>query len=42
MGEKNAISNEENRKKVSQSKIGRKRVYQIDGSFKYLYPGQTI
>jgi group I intron endonuclease len=38
LGEKNAMSNEENRKKVSQSKIGRKRVYQPDGSFKYLYP----
>ena len=37
-GERNAMSNEENRKKVSQSKIGRKRVYQSDGSFKYLYP----
>ena len=42
MGERNAMSNEENRKKVSQSKIGRKRVYQPDGSFKYLYPDQVI
>lgn len=41
-GERNAMANEENRKKVSQSKIGRKRVYQPDGSFKYLYPDQII
>ncbi len=41
IGERNAMSNEENRKKVSQSKIGRKRVYQPDGSFKYLYPDQV-
>ena len=40
-GERNAMANEENRKKVSQSKIGRKRVYQPDGSFKYLYPDQV-
>jgi stalled ribosome alternative rescue factor ArfA len=39
-GERNAMSNEENRKKVSQSKIGRKRVYQPDGSFKYIFPDQ--
>lgn len=39
-GERNAMSNEENRKKVSQSKIGRKRVYQPDGSFKYLFPSE--
>ena len=40
-GERNAMANEENRKKVSQSKIGRKRVYQPDGSFKYLFPDQV-
>lgn len=39
-GEKNAMANEENRKKVAQSKIGRKRVYQPDGSFKYLFPSE--
>jgi hypothetical protein len=39
-GERNAMSNEENRKKVAQSKIGRKRVYQPDGSFKYLLPSE--
>lgn len=39
-GERNAMSNEENRKKVSQSKIGRKRVYRPDGSFKYLFPSE--
>lgn len=42
LGERNAMAKEENRKKVSQSKIGRKRVYQPDGSFKYLYPDQVI
>jgi hypothetical protein len=39
-GEENAMSKEENRKKVAQSKIGRKRVYQPDGSFKYLFPNE--
>lgn len=40
LGERNAMAKEENRKKVSQSKIGRKRVYQPDGSFKYLFPNE--
>lgn len=40
LGERNAMANPENRKKVSQSKIGRKRVYQPDGSFKYLFPSE--
>lgn len=40
IGERNAMANEENRKKVSQSKIGRKRVYQPDGSFKYVFPSE--
>lgn len=40
IGERNAMANEENRKKVAQSKIGRKRVYQPDGSFKYLFPSE--
>jgi hypothetical protein len=39
-GEENAMFKEENRKKVAQSKIGRKRVYQPDGSFKYLFPNE--
>lgn len=39
-GENNAMAKEENRKKVSESKIGRKRVYQPDGSFKYLFPSE--
>jgi hypothetical protein len=39
-GEENAMSKEENRKKVAQSKVGRKRVYQPDGSFKYLFPSE--
>lgn len=41
-GDRNAMSNEENRKKVAQSKIGRKRVYQPDGSFKYLLPSEMV
>lgn len=40
LGERNAMAKEENRKKVGQSKIGRKRVYQPDGSFKYLFPSE--
>jgi len=40
-GERNSMSDPENRNKVSQSKIGRKRVYQPDGSFKYLFPDQV-
>ena len=40
MGERNAMAKPENRKKISQSKIGRKRVYQPDGSFKYLFPSE--
>lgn len=39
-GERNSMANEDNRRKVSQSKIGRKRVYQPDGSFKYLLPSE--
>lgn len=34
----NPMLDEENRKKVSQSKIGRKRVYSEDGKFKYIKP----
>ena len=41
LGERNAMANPENRNKVSKSKIGRKRVYQPDGSFKYLFPDQV-
>lgn len=40
IGERNAMAKEENRQKVAQSKIGRKRVYQPDGSFKYLFPSE--
>lgn len=40
IGENNAMAKEENRIKVSESKIGRKRVYQPDGSFKYLFPSK--
>ena len=40
-GERNAMADPENRKKISQSKTGRKRVYQPDGSFKYLFPDQV-
>lgn len=38
LGERNAMANLDNRKKVAASKIGRKRVYMEDGSFKYLSP----
>lgn len=38
-GERNGMSNPENRKKVSMSKIGRKRVYMEDGTFKYIRMG---
>jgi hypothetical protein len=38
MGKNNAMASAENRAKVGASKIGRKRVYQPDGSFKYLRP----
>ena len=41
-GENNAMAKEENRKKVSESKIGRKRAYQPDGSFKYLFPSEIV
>ena len=37
-GERNAMASAENRAKVAASKIGRKRVYQPDGTFKYLFP----
>ena len=37
-GKNNAMANPEHRAKVSASKVGRKRVYQPDGSFKYLFP----
>ena len=35
-GKENAMANPENRNKVSISKLGRKRVYMPDGSFKYI------
>lgn len=37
-GSNNAMASAENRAKVAASKIGRKKVYQPDGSFKYLRP----
>jgi hypothetical protein len=37
-GENNPMAKEENRKKVGKTKIGRKKVYMPDGSFKYLFP----
>lgn len=39
-GDRNAMADPENRKKIGQSKIGRKRVYQSDGTFKYLFPNE--
>lgn len=37
-GINNPMANKEYRKKVSQSKLGRKRLYQPDGTFKYVFP----
>jgi hypothetical protein len=37
-GNRNSMSNPIHRDKVAQSKIGRKRVYMPDGSFKYIRP----
>lgn len=37
-GDRNSMALEENRKKVSQSKIGRKRFYREDGSFYMSHP----
>jgi len=39
-GNRNSMAKEENRKKVSLSKLGRKRVYMPDGSFKYMFPSE--
>jgi len=39
-GINNAMASEENRKKVGLSKLGRKKVYMEDGSYKYLRPEQ--
>jgi group I intron endonuclease len=37
-GERNAMADPVNRAKVTASKIGRKREYQSDGSFRYVFP----
>jgi hypothetical protein len=42
LGENNAMSDPLNRKKVSDSKIGRKRYYREDGSFYMAYPENPI
>ena len=42
LGEKNSMSSAENRAKVSQSKLGRKRVYMPDGSFRYVLPEKVV
>jgi hypothetical protein len=38
LGNNNAMSSLENRKKVAESKIGRKRIYREDGSWYFGYP----
>jgi len=41
-GKNNAMANPENRKKVSDSKRGKKRFYLPDGSYKMVYPEQMM